>query len=104
EWRTDRLPFDRRADLAEPGFSLLVRRRGSIVLRTRNGILLDEALHPLEVHTRELQLRFRAGQLRLLLSRIELHEDVSLLDSLPGVKGDAVDDTGKVGADCHALD
>ena len=74
-----------------------------VVLGARDRVLLDQPLHPLVVEARELELRFRASQLRLLLPRVELHQDVTLLDGLARVERDPIDDAGQIGTDRDAL-
>ena len=51
----------------------------------------------------QLALRFRGGELRLLLPRVELDEHVAFAHGAAGLEGDAGHEPRQIGADRDAL-
>ena len=100
---TDGLPVDRGTDFSYPCLRLPLVGGGAIELRARDDALVQQALHPLEVQTREIALRFRRGQLRLLLARIEQRQHFALTDRRAGFETDPVHRAGQVRAHGDAL-
>ena len=62
-----------------------------------------QLLHAAEIDSRQIALRLEGGQLRPLLPRIELDQDVSLLHGLAGIEVDLRHCTRQIGADHHAV-
>ncbi len=103
ERRADRLARDRGANLADLRVGLPLFRGGAIELGLRDDAIAQQTLHALIVQAGEIALRFDRGQLRALLPRVELGEDVAAAHRASRIERELVDDAGKVGADGDAL-
>src|SRR5262249_2059725 len=68
--RPNRLPVDGRVDFANSRLRLALVRRRLVELGARHDPLVEQALDALEVHARQIALRFGRGQLRPLLPRV----------------------------------
>ena len=104
EWGADRLSLDRRVDFAEPRVGLFLIRCGAVEFRLRDHPVGQQPFQPVVIETRKLPLRLDCGQLRPLLARVQLREDVSLAHGPARLERHAGDGARQIGADRHALD
>ena len=103
EGRANRLPVDGGADLADLGLRLLVLGDDTVVVGLGDDALLVESVGPVEVEPREVELGLGGLQLRLLLPRVQLHENRARLDGLARLDRDPIDDARQIGAHGDAL-
>ena len=74
-----------------------------VEIRSRNGPLFDQVALPLDLGSGERESRLRRAELRLLLLRIQLHEERAFFHRCARFKRDLRDDPRKIGADRDAL-
>ena len=78
--------------------------RRPIVLSPSDRAFIHQPVQAVEVETGKIALGFNRGQLRLLLTGVELYQYVSLTNRLARIERDATDDAWEVRAHGDALD
>ncbi len=70
---------------------LFVLGRRAVVFGARDDVVFQKALHAIEIRARQIALRLGRGELRPLLTRVELDEHFALPHGLAGIERDAID-------------
>ena len=105
ERRADRLLGDRRPRMASTSpHGLLGRGLAAVEIRLGDHALRLQIAGAHEVQARELRLRFRRAQLRLLGRRVEADEDLALGRGAARGERDLADGAGQLRAQLDALD
>ncbi len=104
EGSSDRLALDRRPNLTGLRHGLLLLGGQPVQVRLGLNSLLHEVFGPLEVQIREPASGLRRGQLRLLLPRVQTHEDGARPDGLSRCELDLFHNAGQIGGNGHSMD